>query len=82
MHDGQPAPSLLDYLAEKIDCTYLSDLRHLDDARRRQLRYQIWQLTPDSATLEEWNDALDYLAGRDAAPDCAAARAALLDALQ
>lgn len=55
--------SLLDYLAGRTGCTYLSDLRFLRGWERRRLSREVERLSSASASLEEWNDALDYLTG-------------------
>ena len=53
--------SLLERLAERTGCIYLSDLSYLQGVQREHLIKEI-KLTPvDSATLSEWNDTLEYL---------------------
>ena len=73
--------ALLDYLAYRIGCEYLSGLHELDSVRRARLRRAVTQLKAEDAPLDEWNDALAYLAGRPPASDAAAAREELLSFL-
>ena len=55
--------SLLDRLAARMGCTYLSDLHWLDRTQKAKLASVVWHIEPEDATLFEWNDALLYLAG-------------------
>ena len=66
---------LLDYLALRAGCTYLSDLHRPGPGQRRALA----ELAPDCAPQREWDDAVAYLTGGPPAPDPEAAKAALLD---
>ena len=75
----QTALSLLDELAQRIGCTYLSDLRFLD-APGRQAR-TLADIPAGAAGLREWNDALAYLSGEPPEPTAADARARLLERL-
>lgn len=54
--------SLLDVLTYRLECKYLSDLRHLKYLKLMQLIHELESIPADAATLEEWNDALNYLA--------------------
>ena len=58
-----PSQSLLDYLANSMACTYLSDLNFLDSARRRMLAREVERIPTGDVSLREWNDALSYLTG-------------------
>lgn len=51
--------ALLEKLAQWTGCTYLSDLRH--PPRRNCLRQLLSGIEPDSHSLWEWNDAIEYL---------------------
>ena len=54
---------LLDFLAFKVGCMYLSDLRTLKKLMcvQRALR----DIDPSMFGLEEWNDAVSYITGKD-----------------
>ena len=76
---------LLEYLAYRAGCRWLSDLHCLDGCQRIRLHHVLEQLPPEAAPLREWNDAVAYLTGRQpaaTAATAAAARRALLDALR
>lgn len=53
--------SLLDALAVRIGCEYLSDLRFLDGIQQVRLVRALKKIGPEEASLAEWNDALQYL---------------------
>ena len=76
-----PAVPLLEYLAGRCHCVYLSDLRFLNEAQRRRLACEIEAVSADAASLREWNDALEYLTGRSAEQTVERARARLSDCL-
>ena len=73
--------SLLDRLAARMGCTYLSDLHWMDRTQKAKLASVVWHIEPEDATLFEWNDALLYLAGNPPAETAGAAREKLLDYL-
>lgn len=58
--------SLLDYLAWRAGCDYLSDLRFLTSAQKLRLVHVLESVPAEAASLAQWRDALDYLAGQDA----------------
>lgn len=64
----QTALSLLDELARRIGCTYLSDLRFLDAPGRQALARTLADIPAGAAGLREWNDALAYLSGEPPEP--------------
>lgn len=70
--------SLLDYLAQRVGCPFLSDLRYLDRQRRVRLLQALRSVSPEDAPLEEWNDALTYLTGAPPEGTVQAARTQLL----
>lgn len=72
---------LLDYLAYRAGCTYLSDLRYLSRWEKVQLAQTLEQIAVEAASLRVWNDALDYLAQAPPEQTAEAARARLLTAL-
>ena len=53
---------LLDILAEKMNCTYLSDLRFLPRPNAA-LRQAVSRLPLDDFSEYEWKDAAEYLCG-------------------
>jgi hypothetical protein len=69
---------LLDALALRMGCGYLSDLRGLSDVDRVKLAQLLWQLEPECATLTEWNSVLTYLTGEPPEPTRWRARRRLL----
>ena len=72
---------LLERLAIQVGCTYLSDLRFLNDEQRRYLAQKLEQLHPREEDIREWNDALAYLAGAPPEPTARAARDLLVSQL-
>ena len=76
-----PAAPLLEYLAGRCHCVYLSDLRFLNEAQRRRLACEIEAVSADAASLREWNDALEYLTGRSAEQTVERARKRLIQSL-
>ncbi len=69
---------LVDALSIQADCMYLSDLRYLDKWQRVRLARILEQLPADAASLEEWNNALQYLAQQPPEETAAAARERLI----
>ena len=58
--------SLIDVLAKELRCEYISDLRFLPACEyRKAARYIEEKIPADSASLFEWNDALEYLSGAE-----------------
>lgn len=72
---------LLDYLAWRMGCTYLSDLRFLSGRERNRLAREIEKLPLDSVALQEWNDVLKYLTGGTVVETGEKARCELIAAL-
>ena len=72
-----PAAPLLEYLAGRCHCAYLSDLRFLNEAQRRRLACEIEAVSADAVSLREWSDALEYLTGRPPEQTAEEARARL-----
>ena len=70
---------LLDYLALRAGCTYLSDLHRPGPGQRARLRRALDELAPGCAPQREWDDAVAYLTGGPPASSPEAAQAALLD---
>lgn len=75
-----PEP-LLDYLAHRTACEYLSDLRFLDGPGRRRVARLLKDIAPEAADLYVWNDALLYLVQARPEQTAEDARARLIAAL-
>lgn len=73
--------ALVDYLAAKAGCMYVSDLHFLSQTDCFRLSREVERLPSESASLFEWNDALEYIVG--AAPELTpeAAREKLMNCL-
>ena len=54
--------SLLDFLAYKGGCMYLSDLRSINSTECRMLKRCIEEISAERFVAREWQDALEYLA--------------------
>lgn len=54
---------LLECLAQKAGCGYLSDLRYLSPWEQFHLTMELVQIPAEAFSLKSWNDALAYLAG-------------------
>lgn len=74
--------SLVDYLASQIACAYISDLRFLDPLGKIQLSHVVRKLSPSDWSLWQWNDALEYIANKQAANTVEAAYEELLASLR
>lgn len=74
--------SLVDYLAHKAGCAYVSDLRYLDACGRLRLARVVEKLQPHAVPLCEWNDALAYLANTPTEQTQEAARERLVTLLK
>ena len=70
--------SLLDAISIQMGCGYLSDLRYLDSGQRAMLAQKLERIPLGHASLFEWNDALEYLAGAPPCDSQAAAKETLL----
>ncbi|WP_294549922.1 hypothetical protein [uncultured Pseudoflavonifractor sp.] len=67
---------LLDYLADKSGCAYLSDLRIPSSSARLE---QVLQGTPWGVwTAEAWQEAANYITGKDSGTGEAEAREILI----
>lgn len=80
MENKAQAP-LLETLARRLDCAYLSDLKYLDPARRRVLAELVRAMPEQEASCREWNDALNYLGGGESCSTAEKARTALMELL-
>lgn len=75
------ALSLLEFLAYKAGCPYLSDLQDIADWQRSRLARELEQIPAEDAGLREWNDALAYLTGAPPEGTAQAARERLIQSL-
>ena len=73
--------SLVDYLFYRLGCAFLSDLHYLTGTEREKLCGVLRGISPDAASLQEWNDALGYLTNAAPEPTASAAKERLLDLL-
>lgn len=56
--------SLVDYLAYKLDLTYISDLRFDIDLSREKLKYLLeTRISLEDFSERDWLDACEYIAG-------------------
>lgn len=72
---------LLEFLAYKAGCAYLSDLPHASGWQRVRLAHALERVPAEAAVLREWNDALDYLAQAPPEETAQAARERLIQSL-
>lgn len=75
---------LLDIIADKAQCLYLSDLRLLyaGPEMKGRLANILMEIPIKTASLSEWNDALAYLAGVSGAINAEQAKSTLIDCLR
>ena len=74
MEETKVSLSLVDYLAAKAGCMYISDLKYLPPTEKYFLYRTVRELSPDCFPLREWNDALEYIAGAPNEADAPEAR--------
>ena len=73
---------LLEFLAYKAGCQYLSDLPYAGGWQRARLVRELERMPAEAATLLEWNDALAYLSQAPPEKTAQAARERLIAALK
>ena len=73
---------LLEYLAYISGSKYLSDLHYLDRAGRNCIAQALENISSESVSLWEWNDALNYLAEAGPAASPSAARELLIEQMR
>ena len=79
--EGRP-DHLLDCLAQRSGCIYLSSLRNPTGALREKLEAAVAGIPVQEATLREWNAALAYLYDAPVEMTAERAKARLLQLLQ
>ena len=52
--------SLLEYIALKAGCTYLSDLHYISP---QYIRHIVREIDPSRFCLQEWNNTVEYITG-------------------
>ena len=72
---------LLEYLAQKIGCHHLSDLRYLSREEQIRLSKEIYLIPTEAFLTAEWNDTLDYLTSLPPEPSALDAKEILLQYL-
>lgn len=65
---------LLECLAQKAGCGYLSDLRYLSPWEQFHLSRELLHVPSEAFSLKTWNDALAYLTGLSQQADASAAK--------
>lgn len=73
--------SLLDYLTLCMGSCRISDLRVMNQERKCEMAFYIEPLSASDASVEEWNDALQYLTGGAPRKTAEEGKAALCRAL-
>lgn len=73
---------LLEYLAYISGSKYLSDLHYLDGTGRNRIAQALENISSESVSLWEWNDALNYLAEVGPAASPSAARELLIEQMR
>lgn len=61
---------LLECLAQKAGCGYLSDLRYLSPWEQFHLSRELLHVPSEAFSLKTWNDALAYLTGLSQQAGC------------
>lgn len=73
--------SLLEFLSYCSKSCKLSDLHTLDSHEKSRILRALQKISPEDATLKEWNDALDYITGQPPQPTARTARERLIGCL-
>lgn len=73
--------SLLEFLSYCSKSCKLSDLHPLDSHEKSRVLRALQKISPEDASLMEWNDALYYLTGQPPQPTARAARERLISCL-
>lgn len=59
--NGKMPISLVDFMAFKCGCMYVSDLPHVGMHEKMKIIRVLETLETDIFSIHDWNDALDYL---------------------
>ena len=69
---------LIDYLAQKARCTYISDLRKL----KRTTKFDLIEIPEEAYSMDDWNEALMYMSNREARYSSFTAKEEILEFLK
>ena len=72
---------LLEYMAQRSGCSYLSDLRYLSGWEQMRLAREVSHIPVEAFPLATWNDALAYLTDSPPASEASVAKETLLQCL-
>ena len=64
---GKNNLSLLEYISFKVGCMYLSDLRC--NSHLYNIQHELRSIDPYDYCKNEWNDAVNYITGKDVSFD-------------
>lgn len=78
---GFPLP-LLEFLAYRARCVYLSDLHDASSWQKARLVRELERMPAEAVTLRKWNDTLAYLSQAPPEKTAQAARERLIAALK
>ena len=73
--------SLVEYIAYKAGCEYISDLHTLDEVKKRKAFRAVEKVMPEMYPLMQWNDALQYVVKAESEQTSAAAKMLLMSML-
>ena len=73
---------LIDYLAQKARCTYISDLRKLKRTTKFDLIDAVQQIPEEAYSMDDWNEALMYMSNREARYSSFTAKEEILEFLK
>ena len=73
---------LIDYLAQKVRCTYISDLRKLKRTTQFDLIDAVQQIPEEVYSMDDWNEALMYMSNREARYSSFTAKEEILEFLK
>lgn len=73
---------LIDYLAQKARCTYISDLRKLKRTTKFDLIDAVQQIPEEAYSMDDWNEALMYMSNREARYSSFTAKEEILEFLR
>ena len=74
--------SLIDYLAQKTRCAYISDLRELKGITKFDLIDAVARIPEEAYSMDDWNDALMYISNREARYSLFTAKEEILEFLK
>lgn len=75
------AIGILEYMAQRTGCSYLSDLRYLSGWEQFRLSSELRRIPAEAFPLEQWNDSLNYFTGLPPADQASEAKQQLIQFL-